>query len=117
MGALLWNITTQLHKDVTTPMTAFHGLGLGMHSLSWLSDAQTRSISAENPTGERGKGGMATTGTGANAARDMGQGWKVSPSISIPSGATVTLADIDGSGALQSFWFGGYVGRDFILRI
>jgi D-arabinan exo alpha-(1,3)/(1,5)-arabinofuranosidase (non-reducing end) len=79
-----------------------------MYTLSWLSDAQTRSISAENPTGEKGKGGMATTGTGAYAARDLGQGWKVSPSISIPSGATATLADIVGSGALQSFWFGGY---------
>ncbi len=98
-------------------MNDFNGLGLGPHNLSWLSDAQTRSISAENPTGERGKGGMATEGTGAGAARDLGQGWKVSPSLAIPAGQTVTLADIAGPGALQSFWFGGYVGRDFVLRI
>ena len=60
---------------------------------------------------------MATEGTGAGAARDLGRGWKVSPSLAVPAGATVTLADIAGPGALQSFWFGGYVGRDFILRI
>ena len=98
-------------------MNSFHGLGLGPHNLSWLSDAQSRSISAENRTGEKGKGGMATEGTGASCARDLGQGWKVSPSLAVPAGETVTLADIAGPGALQSFWFGGYVGRDFILRI
>ena len=43
----------------------------------------TRSISAENPTGAPGQGGRATTGTGERAARDLGQGWKVSPSVEI----------------------------------
>ncbi len=98
-------------------MNNSNGLGLGPHNLSWLSGAQSRSISAENPTGGKGQGGMATEGTGAWCARDLGQGWKVSPSLSIPAGETVTLADIAGPGALQSFWFGGYVGRDFVLRI
>ena len=71
---------------------------MGLGTLSRLSAAQTRSISAENPTGEPGRGGMATEGTGAIAARELGQGWKVSPSIDIAGGETVTLADIDGSG-------------------
>ena len=44
---------------------AFNGLGMGMGNLSRLSHAKTRSISAENMTGEKGKGGMATKGTGA----------------------------------------------------
>ncbi|MDQ2730233.1 MAG: DUF2961 domain-containing protein, partial [Armatimonadota bacterium] len=44
-------------------------------------------------------------------------GWKVSPSLNVPAGETITLAEIDGPGAIQSGWFGGYVGRDFILRI
>ena len=61
----------------------FNGLGMGLHNISRLSKAKTRSISAENFTGEKGKAGMATEGTGANAARDLGQGWKVSPSIHI----------------------------------
>jgi hypothetical protein len=47
---------------------------------------------------------MATEGTGAVAARDLGQGWKVSPSIHIAGPRTVTLADIDGPGAIQQIW-------------
>ena len=51
----------------------FNGLDLGLSNLSRLSNAETRSISAENFTGEKGKGGMATEGTGAptraNSAR------------------------------------------------
>lgn len=82
----------------------FNGLHNGMHHLSRLSSALTRSISAENFTGEAGKGGMATSGTGANASRDLGQGWKVSPCIHIAPRSTVTLAEITGSGAIQHIW-------------
>ena len=85
-------------------MEAFSGLDLGLGNLARLSRAQTRSISAENFTGEKGKGGMATEGTGANAARELGQGWKVSPSIHIEPRQTVTLADIEGPGAIQHIW-------------
>ncbi len=85
-------------------MAGFNGLGMGLGTLSRLSGAQTRSISAENPTGEPGRGGMATEGTGAIPARELGQGWKVSPSIEIAGGETVTLADIAGPGAIQHIW-------------
>ena len=85
-------------------MTGFNGLGMGLGTLSRLSTAQTRSISAENPTGEPGRGGMATKGTGAIPARELGQGWKVSPSIEIAGGETATLADVEGSGAIQHIW-------------
>jgi len=98
-------------------MSEFNGLGLNLGNLSRLSDAQTRSISAENFTGEKGKGAMATEGTGAACARDLGKGWKVSPSINIEPGETAVLADIESSGAIQSMWLSGYTGRDFILRI
>ena len=37
----------------------FNGLDMNMGNLSRLSDAKTRSISPENFTGEKGKGGMA----------------------------------------------------------
>jgi len=57
-------------------MPQFNGLNLNLGNLSRLSHAKTRSISAENFTGEKGKGGMAEVGTLANAARDLGQGWK-----------------------------------------
>jgi hypothetical protein len=85
-------------------VNGFNGLGLGLGNLSRLSGARTRSISAENPTGEPGRGGMATEGTGAAAARDLGQGWKVSPSIAIQPLAVATLADIVGEGAIQHIW-------------
>ena len=40
-------------------MTQFTTLNGGLGALPLLTDARTRSISAENPTGEKGKGGMA----------------------------------------------------------
>ena len=61
----------------------FSGLGVDLGNLSRLSTAKTRSISPENFTGEKGKGGMATEGTGAIHARGLGQGWKISPSVAI----------------------------------
>ena len=85
-------------------MAPFNGLGMHMGNLARLSGAQTRSISPENFTGEQGKGGMATEGTGVRCARDLGQGWKVSPSIRIEPGQTFELADISGPGAIQQIW-------------
>jgi hypothetical protein len=82
----------------------FNGLGMHLGNLSRLSPALSRSISAENPTGERGAGGMATEGTGAVAARELGRGWKISPSVNLAASATVTLAEITGPGAIQHLW-------------
>jgi hypothetical protein len=82
----------------------FNGLNMHLGNLSRLSNAVTRSISAENFNGEPGKGGMATEGEGASSARDLGQGWKVSPCISIQARKIVTLATIEGSGAIQHIW-------------
>jgi hypothetical protein len=82
----------------------FDGLGMGLGSLPRLSHAKTRSISPENFTGEKGKGGMATEGTGSRAARELGQGWKVSPSVRIEAGQTFVMADIEGCGAIQHIW-------------
>ena len=85
-------------------MVQFNGLGLHMGNLAQLSNAQTRSISPENFTGEKGRGGMATEGTGASCARDLGQGWKISPSMRIEPGETFELANIEGPGAIQQIW-------------
>jgi hypothetical protein len=85
-------------------MTPFNGLGMHLGNLARLSRARTRSISPENFTGEKGKGGMATDGTGAACARDLGVGWKISPSVRIAPGETRTLADVRGSGAIQHIW-------------
>lgn len=85
-------------------MSQFNGLGINMGNLSRLSHATSRSISPENFTGEKGKGGMATDGTGAICAKDLGRGWKVSPSVRIQAGETFELADIKGPGAIQQIW-------------
>jgi len=82
----------------------FNGLGMSLGNLSRLSRARSRSISPENFAGEPGRGGMATEGLGARAARELGAGWKLSPAVRIEPGATFTLADIDGPGALQQLW-------------
>jgi len=83
---------------------AFDGLGMHLGNLARLSNAETRSLSAENFTGEKGKAGMATEGTGANCARDLGQGWKISPCVRIEPGQTFEIADIEGPGAIQHIW-------------
>lgn len=96
----------------------YNGLNLSLGNLSLLSNAQTRSISAENFTGEKGKGGMATDGTGAKAARDLGRTWKISPSVVVEAGTTFDLADIQGPGAIQQIWMTpSGVWRFCILRI
>jgi hypothetical protein len=82
----------------------FNGLTTGVTDLARLSRAKTRSISPENFTGAKGGGGQAVTGTGEKAARDLGKGWKVSPSVRIEPGQTFTLAEIAGSGAIQHIW-------------
>jgi len=82
----------------------FNGLDVNMSNMYMMSDAKTRSISPENFTGEKGKGGMATEGTGKNASRDLGKGWKVSPSVSIKAHTTFTVADITGPGSIQHIW-------------
>lgn len=85
-------------------MSNFNGLGMHMGNLSRLSNAKTRSVSPENFTGEKGQGGMATEGAGAECARDLGQGWKISPCIDIQPGECRELADIEGPGAIQQMW-------------
>jgi hypothetical protein len=98
-------------------MAAFNGLGMHLGNLSRLSTAKTRSISAENPAGEKGQGGMAATGVSSHCAEGLGQGWKVNPFARIEPGATLTLADIQGPGAIQQVWMTlGQAWRNDILR-
>ena len=100
-------------------MSSFDGLHMGLGNLSRLSNAVTRSISAENPTGEKGRGAMAIDSTGKSASRELGQGWKVSPCITIPANATATLADISGPGAIQHIWITVHPSwwRRLVLRV
>lgn len=85
---------------------------------SRLGGGRIRSATAENPTGAPGAGGLATEGTGAAAARDLGPGWKVSPSVRVPAGGTHVLADATGPGTVRHIWLtltGGW--RNAVLVI
>jgi hypothetical protein len=94
------------------------GFGAGPGGLARLSSARTRSISPENLSGQPGQGGRATPNRPDHPARELGQGWKVSPSLDIAPGQTFTLAEIDGPGILQHLWITGRrLGRDTILRV
>jgi len=79
-------------------------LSSGLGGIALRTSAVTRSISAENFTGAKGAGGMATEGTGARAAAGLGQGWKISPSIHIAPGETAVLGEIDGPGTITHIW-------------
>lgn len=105
-------------------MAVFNGLGVNLSNLYRLSPARTRSISPENFTGEKGRGGMATEGTGKVHARGLGKdgsglGVKVSPSIRIEPGEKRVLGEIRGSGAIQQIWLttANLRWRDLIVRI
>jgi len=101
---ILLAVTTVFAIISARAQEKFNGLGVNLGNLYRTSDAQTRSISPENFNGEKGKGGTATTGTGQDAAKDLGQTWKVSPSVVIKKHTTYTVAEIDGSGAIQHIW-------------
>lgn len=91
----------------------------GMTGLATLRNSVTRSISPENRTGGKGAGGAAEDGTGAQAAADLGRGWKISPSINIEPGETAEIANITGPGTIQHMWFTTHKAnwRRLILRI
>lgn len=97
--AIAFFMLSQIHAQ-----QKFNGIDANMSNIFRLSDAKTRSISPENFNGEKGKGGMATKGTGEGPSRDLGQGWKVSPSVVIKTKTTYTVAEIDGPGSIQHIW-------------
>jgi hypothetical protein len=76
----------------------------GPSRLAALRQVRSRSISPENPEGGAGGGARATEGTGADCARDLGPGWKISPSVDVAAGATYELGVIEGAGLLTHLW-------------
>lgn len=90
-----------------------------LSSLTTLRHERSRAITAENPTGEPGRGGM--------AAGVLGVGRKGSPCLNdIPPGGVATLADIDGPGCITHIWCtvdekttdaDCFVLRDLVLRM
>jgi len=98
-------------------MDGLYRLNPGLGSLPLLSDAVTRSISAENPSGTKGGGARAIPNEGDPASM-LGEGWKVRPCITLEPGTTTTLADISGPGIIQHIWItvDPRAYRDTVLR-
>ncbi len=90
----------------------------GMSSIASIRERTTRSISPENFDGSKGGGGRAVHGTGESCARELGVGWKVSPSVRIAPHSLYTMADIEGSGQINHIWLtpAGIPGRYAVLR-
>lgn len=82
-----------------------------------ISSNRSRSLSAENPTGEVGGGGRHVDPDHA-PSQDLGVGWKVRPMVWIEPGETFTLADLEGPGSIRSIWMtpAGVPYRNAILR-
>lgn len=85
--------------------------------LHYLPGVQSRSINAENPTGELGAGGSASS--------SLGPGRKGRAYLPLPAGSKLVLADIQGPGVIRHLWItlpattpaGSFVLRDVILRV
>ena len=85
-------------------------------NLPLLTDYKSRSVTAENPTGEKGEGAKSTDGVAAGCAEHLGRGWKVSPFFVIKPGVEFDLAGINGPGKITHIWMGGGISRDYIIR-
>ncbi len=91
---------------------------MNLASLATLQSGKSRSVSPENVYGEKGRGGMAEPGpvpqpevvrigqqwAPHESARDLGVGWKVRPSLTIPAVTTATIMDVEGPGLIQQIW-------------
>ncbi|MBO4367149.1 MAG: DUF2961 domain-containing protein [Clostridia bacterium] len=90
-----------------------------IEDLARLHKWQTVSISPENLTGEKGKGGATPieNGTASRAARDLGTGWKVNPLMPVKAGETLVMADVCDMGEIRQIWLTSTgVWRSQILR-
>lgn len=91
----------------------------GLSAAARLSEQTSRAVNAENPRGEKGKGGM--------AAGPLGASRKGSPCIPIiEPGEEKILADIKGAGIIRHMWMtvtdklsekNRFVFRDLVLRM
>jgi hypothetical protein len=85
--------------------------------LALVRNSETRSISAENPTGTKG-GGATAVPDEKNPASNLGVGWKVRPAITLPKKQVTILASVEGAGRIQHIWITADPKsyRDCILR-
>lgn len=89
-----------------------------LSDLGKIQEGRSFSICPENFTGEKGGACRALTGTGAHFSRDLGPGYKMSPSIIVKSGEEFILGEISGMGEITHIWMTCPVDawRDLILE-
>lgn len=75
-----------------------------LQNLTKIKNAKSRSICAENFTGEKGKGGSYEDGFSKIPSEELGKGWKVSPCINVKAKDSFVLADILDSGTITHIW-------------
>ncbi len=94
--------------------STFSGLG----AIPLVSNGRSRAINAENPYGEKGRGGMQPS--------HLGPSRKGSPCIrSMAAGSVTTLAEMEGPGIIQHIWItvtdktdaDVFVLRDLVIRM
>lgn len=113
------------NTQVIAPGDPFGAINIGLGSLPLLTPGQTRSISAENPTGAKG---MATKQPALpsdpfHLSSAEAAGWKKHPFLAPKAHQTVTLMNVDGPGTIQHIWMvpddSGFLyhGRGDVLRI
>ncbi len=91
----------------------------GLGGIALAKHGKSRAINAENPHGEKGRGGM--------AASHLGPSRKGSPCLKdIEPGAVVTLAEMEGPGQINHIWItvdnktteaDCFVLRDLVIRM
>jgi hypothetical protein len=102
-------------------------LSPSLGSLPVLIDAESRQVSPENPTGEKGMGARAIPNPDdpnlpfSAAAANLGQGWKVSPFLKPKAGETIVIMDVEGPGVIEHIWMATETnwetnGRACVLR-
>lgn len=85
-----------------------NGLNLGLGSIPLITNAKSRSISAENPKGE--------AGGGAKTKNHLGVGWKGRAFIDLNPGETAVLADIKGPGVITHIWITHTTTTDTFMK-
>ena len=103
---------------------------MNMNELWKTKDIESRSVTPENPDGSRG-GGARAKSSPALPCSELGDGWKVCPSVQIQPGEVYRVAELDGPGAIKHIWMtccveagnimpwfhGRHLWREMILRI
>lgn len=97
------------HLLLIVLLTFFNQLSsqtVGINNLYMLDNAESRSISPENITGEKAGGSRTELkdGYAKHEARKLGKGWKVNPYVYVEPGEEKVLGEFEGMGVINHIW-------------